>query len=115
MIQRVSSCCPVPPYFDLVYARVALFFSYSILRIHHKGQTLGFTVLSYAFKRNATEVILNWSTFFLGHLKGLIVLPCSAGSFTGQLMIVTSLEDKCLIWILAIVSHSFSTAYLSAF
>lgn len=115
MIQRVSSHYPVPPYFDLVYARVALFFSCSILRIHHKGQTLAFTVLIYALKRSATEVILNWSTFFLGHLKGLILLPCSVGSFTGQLMIVTSLEDESLIWILATVSHNFYTAYLSAF
>lgn len=103
MIQRVSSHCPVPPYFGLIYARLALVFSSSILKIHHTGQTLAFTVLIYAFKKSATEVILNWSTFFLGHLKGLTLLPCSVGSFTGQWVIVTSLEDESLIWIIAIV------------
>lgn len=91
--QQLLFCSSLP---YLFYVKVAFFFSYNTLKIHHKVQTLTFIILICALKKSATGLIIN-CTFFLAHLKGLTLLPCSVGSFTGQGITVSSLEDENLI------------------
>lgn len=81
VMQRVSSPCLCLFQSDLrklCCCFVVLFSSFktSIPGIHCKGQT--WILQSLLMSRR----LLNWCTYFLGHLKGFILLPCSVWNFT---------------------------------